>query len=384
MGKQFITTQAPGGAHKSDVLGIALTQKHTFSVSSDGYLKAWANNINETANPMENVQAYFVDALGLHHVAVYENIIQGETICLVAVVAFSGQCYFYKSTGGTFSPVDLLGKSGNFWAPYFFKDPHGKQDVFGLTCSNGATNLYHLVIETPEITHGSASAIVLSTVSLDQYGTILAGIPPSFPTCLAITSDLVAVGYQSGLVTMNSSDTLKPIYSFTAPSQASTVRSLKFQPSFEHESKVLAVARDATSAGTITLYDTKYGEIVGTLTQPTHSTSLTIAAVAHDGWIFEIDFNEDGSFLASGGFDAKVRVWNMESREREATLVLSPSDLDYTEAIEADESDRSAVSCVKFIGKGVRGGILGGDSNEGLVAGSFDKGIRWFREAGGV
>jgi len=38
---------------------------------------------------------------------------------------------------------------------------------------------------------------------------------------------------------------------------------------------------------------------------------------------------------------------------------------------------------VKYIHKNVRGG-LGGAKNEGLVVVALDRGIRWFREAGGI
>ena len=70
----------------------------------------------------------------------------------------------------------------------------------------------------------------------------------------------------------------------------------------------------------------------------------------------------------------------METRERVATINVSLSDFG---DVEGSEMDNSVVSGVKFIRKGVRGGI-GGDTNEGLCAISFDRGIRWYREAGGI
>lgn len=74
-------------------------------------------------------------------------------------------------------------------------------------------------------------------------------------------------------------------------------------------------------------------------------------------------------------------MWNLETSEREATINISITDLD--DASNDDLQDESVASGVKFIGKGVRGGA-GGDSNEGICVISFDRGIRWYREAGGV
>ena len=93
-----------------------------------------------------------------------------------------------------------------------------------------------------------------------------------------------------------------------------------------------------------------------------------------------MSFDEEGKHLASCGFDKCIRVWNLETSEREATISISISDLDDTTHNDQDESVASGVA---FIKKGVRGGS-GGDSNEGLCVVSFDRGIRWYREAGGI
>lgn len=63
-----------------------------------------------------------------------------------------------------------------------------------------------------------------------------------------------------------------------------------------------------------------------------------------------------GKNLVSCGFDKCVRVWNLETSEREATINISITDLD--DASNDDLQDESVASGVKFIGKGVRGVLV--------------------------
>lgn len=206
----------------------------------------------------------------------------------------------------------------------------------------------------------------------------------SFATALDLSSNnLLATGFQNGDVVLTQLDTCKPVYTFRSfgskglKQNSSTVRSVKFSPL----GKLLAVASDSGAYGIITLYDTVYGECVGNFTIPSHSSQTATGAYAHDGWIFEIDFNENGESLLSAGYDGKLRVWNVSTRERESTIILNKTDVD-NEEISTEDVKPSATGA-KFIKKGTRGGA-GGDNNDGIVIISLDKGIRWYREAGGI
>lgn len=104
------------------------------------------------------------------------------------------------------------------------------------------------------------------------------------------------------------------------------------------------------------MYDVQYGENVGTLATPSHSAKSVVGGFAHQGWILGLDFDEEGKNLVSCGFDKCVRVWNLETSEREATINISITDLD--DDTNDDQQDESVASGVKFIGKGVRGELV--------------------------
>ncbi|GEQ70990.1 hypothetical protein JCM33374_g4671 [Metschnikowia sp. JCM 33374] len=344
MGKQYISTVSAAQAHKSDISAVAMTNKYTITVSSDGHASFWDNKQDEVHTPQDFVIQKLIDPIGIHHVAVFEDVPSGSTT-------------------------------------RFYKDPLSTKHRFVATKTNGTTVVYELNLIVAE---DGAVSVDVSTES----GVLNASnIFTSFPNALSIspTEDaLCAVGYTSGDVVVYSIKSHKQVFTFHSTDlqvkqgkgSTSVPRALAFSPG----GSILVVARDNQSAGSITLYDVKYGENVGSLTTSTHSSKTTIGGFAHEGWIMGLSFNEDGSLLASCGFDKCVRVWNLESREREATIQVNVTDLEDTTH---DEVDSSICSGVSFIKKGVRGGP-GGDSNEGLCVVSFDRGIRWYREAGGI
>ena len=141
----------------------------------------------------------------------------------------------------------------------------------------------------------------------------------------------------------------------------------------------MAVARDNQAAGSITLYDVEHGENVGSLATPSHSAKSVVGGFAHQGWILGLSFDEEGKHLASCGFDKCIRVWNLETSEREATISISISDLDDTTHNDQDESVASGVA---FIKKGLEVALVVTAMKD--CVSSFDRGIRWYREAGGI
>lgn len=342
-------------------------------------MKFWSNNVTETDVVKENVKEQFVHKTGLHHVAVLEDIVETTKIAIVATVSFSGEIFFFvvNSLDGSIEPleVDLATKSKDaYWAIQWSKDEEGQNHKFAATQATGATKIWTFTIES------------INKITFSLHGTIAAQTK-TFATALDLSSsnNLLATGLQNGDVVLTQTETSKPVYTFHnfglkgSAQSSSTIRSVKFSPL----GTLLAIASDSGSYGTITLYDTVYGENVGSFTIPSHSSQVPIGAFAHDGWVFEIDFNETGEFLASAGYDGRIRVWNITTREREATLALSPTDFDDEDIAAEDENASSSAIGVKFIKKGTRGGA-GGDNNDGLVVISLDRGIRWFREAGGI
>ncbi|KAK6464597.1 WD40-repeat-containing domain protein [Scheffersomyces coipomensis] len=385
MGKQYISTVNAAQAHKSDIVGLSVTDKFTISVSSDGTAHFWDNQQKEAHNPTDFVIKKFINKVGLHHIATYENVLPDSTIkvVLIAFASFDGSItlnYYLNDDITTWKEFEDADLKKQYWAPGFYKDPESKQDYFVITKSNGASDVFNLNIKD-----NSKSDI---SISLEKVGELNAN-KSAFPNALAIspTSDKkVAVGYTNGEVYIYDLESLKPIYTFhssdlqvsgASTTSASIPRVIEFSPG----GTLLAVARDNQSSGSITLYDVKFGENVGTLTTPSHSSKAAVGGFAHSGWIMGLSFDEAGENLVSCGFDKCIRVWNLETREREATITISITDLEDTEHNE--QYDKSVASGVSFIKKGIRGGA-GGDKNEGLCVISFDRGIRWYREAGGV
>lgn len=343
-------------------------------------MKFWSNNVTETDVAKEHVHEFFVHKTGLHHVAVFEDILETTKISLVATVSFSGEIFFYIINGSdtniTSLNVDLGTKTNRdaYWAVQWSKDEEGKNHKFASTQATGATKVWDFKIES------------FDKVSFTPITTVKSQIK-TFATSVDISSanHLLATGFQNGDVVLTQTDTFKPVYTFRnfglqgSAQSSSTIRCVKFSPL----GTLLAVASDSGSYGNITLYDTVYGENVGSFTIPSHSSQVPVGAYAHGGWVFEIDFNETGEFLTSAGYDGKIRVWNVTTRESVATLSLSPTDFDDEDIAQEDEDASSPAIGVKFIKKGTRGGA-GGDNNEGLAVISLDRGIRWFREAGGI
>lgn len=386
MGKQYISTVSAAHAHSLDILAVAMTNRYTITVSSDGRAVFWDNKQDEVHDPKRHCVDKTINGIGLHHVAVFEDVAPGLTtkVTLLAFGAFDGSILFHIYTDenlDTWRDLDTGSVfTRDFWCPGFYKDPQSARHLFVVTRASGTTSVYDLDVavegDTP---HVDVTRLAGELNSNNNF--------TSFPNTLSVSQSLdalCAVGYTSGDVVVYGIKDLKQVFTFHSTDlqvkQGKGLTSMPRALAFSPGGSLLAVARDNQSAGSITLYDVGYGENVGSLTTLTHSAKTTIGGFAHEGWIMGLSFNEDGSLLASCGFDKCIRVWDLETREREATIQISVTDLDDTSH---DDVDSSICSGVAFIKKGVRGGA-GGDTNEGLCVVSFDRGVRWFREAGGI
>ena len=289
MGKQYISTVSASQAHKLDILGVAITNKFTVSVSSDGYAKFWDNKQDEVHLPKEFVQLVFIDKSGIHAVAAYENVLPSSTlkVTLLAFACFNGSIIFRYYINDDFSTIesltdDIKSFESNCWTPGFYRDPESKQDYFITTKTNGTTEVHLL-----NIVDENEKAVI----TFEKFGQ-LKGNSSSFPNSLAICpteNKKCAVGYINGDVLLYDFVSLKLIYTFRSSdlvtsrnSQSTSIpRVLAFSPG----GTLLAVARDNQAAGSITLYDVEHGENVGSLATPSHSAKSVVGGFAHQGWI---------------------------------------------------------------------------------------------------
>ena len=384
MGKQYISTVLAAQAHKLDITGVAITNKYTITVSSDGYANFWDNKQVDVHDPNDHVVKQDIGSKGLHHVACLEKTLGGlgVKVVVVAFTGFDGLTKLFYYTGddiSTWTEIDSLRFATLTWVPAFYNNPVGNRDSLLVSLANGQVSINDVEYEVTD--DGK-----LTGVKITDTGAFNPNLG-SFPISLAVlaTEDPVfAVGYTNGDVLLCELAKKKIIYSLHSSDLklqgdklSSVPRVLEFSPG----GMILAVGRDIELAGTISLYDVVYGENIGLLTVPSHSNNTGIGGFAHEGWILGLSFNGTGEFLASCGYDKVIRVWNVDTKEREATITVSITDLEDTEHDE--NTDVSVVSGVRFINKGIRGGA-GGDANDGLVAISFDRGVRWYREAGGI
>lgn len=429
MSNIFISTTNCGKAHEADIFSVAVCVPYTITGSGDGSIKLWKNKLLDNEVPRDYHISKFVHKTGIHHVDVFHSVEKGgHEICIISCVAFSGDIFFYEVDvkNGTLSSIDLLTakeKKKSYWAVKWFKsDDQIVCHRFAATDVKGNTYVWRFHPFTKELDEEEAQKEKLKREarlkrnrfqSLDekiaeetseeresQEDLILephlalqgeiAATEPVFATCLDISPNgLIATGFANGTIVVSQVNTLRPIHSFEGfgiqgiEQNSNTVRDVKFSPM----GTLLAVANDSGSYGCVTLYETEFGERVGSFSVPTHSTQSSIGTFAHNGWVFGLSFNSTGEFLATCGYDSKVRVWDVKSRERVSTINISANDVENEQEIMLeDESGDSLkyppVFGVKFIAKGIRGG-MGSDSNEGLCCVCMDRSVRWFREAGG-
>ncbi|AQZ12608.1 SKI8 (YGL213C) [Zygosaccharomyces parabailii] len=421
MSNVFISTANCGKAHDADIFGVSVCSPFTVTCSGDGTIKLWKNKLLDNELPKENVVTQFVHKTGVHHVDAFHSVEKGgHELCIIACVSFAGTVHFYNIDTKTseISDLDMMprqDKKRSFWAVKWFKSNDqmichrlSATDVKGNTVvwrfhpfaqefdeeaakkeqDRRAKRLARgqSVEETPE--HDNNEELTLQP-HLALHGEI-PSVEPVFATCVDFSHNgLIATGFANGSIVVSELTTLRRIHNFEGfgiqgiEQNSSTVRDVRFSPL----GTLLAVASDSGSYGCVSLYETEYGERVGSLTVPTHSAQSSIGTFAHDGWVFGLSFNSTGEFLATCGYDSKVRIWDVKLRERISTLNISAGDIEIEEDIMLQDENGESVKNppvlgVKFISKGVRGG-MGSETNEGLCCVCLDRSVRWFRSAGG-
>lgn len=376
MSTPFISTATVGSAHLSDILGVCITKKFTITCSSDGFLKFWNNNSSERSLYHE----LLVDKLGLHHVEVLEDVFDARKVLLISTVSFRGKIYVFKYDYESDKLVDLKFDSTNsgvpkkvaFWAPLF--DTMAGCTIFACTTVTGKAIIFNVTIEDEEF-------------KFNYRGELFAN-DTSFATCICsnIEENKIVIGHQNGNAYLYDFQQMLLSFNFESYGLKSNsdnnslhiVRSVKLSP---NNSELLAIANDSGSYGTISLYDVKFGEYLGSFTLSTHSSNVGVGNFAHSKWCLSIDFNEKGDKLVSCSLDNTVRVWDVESRTFLTSLKLNETDLEDKDVAQLNDMDSSACTDIKYIPSG----IFGEDGlNEGIVVVGFDRSIRWFREAGGI
>lgn len=431
MSKVYIPTINVGKAHDADIYCVAISKDFTITASGDGYLKFWSNkSIDKKLKPSYSI---LVNPVGLHHVDFFQTVESGKDLFIITCVAFNGQIYFYKfdnndtnitdeddsseaqDSRNVLKEIDLLGKGNelkkqSFWAIKWVKsDDLVISHRLAATDIKGNTYIWRLNIPKEHTESDEISDEVVKELNLELQGTVTPQ-RPQFAMCVDIstTQGLLATGFNNGTVQVVQLSTLRPLYTFegfgiqSTEQHSNCIRAINFSPG----GKLLAVANDSGSYGCITLYETEFGERIGNLTVPTHSsvvngnvnnsniqqlsgenTNSSFGMFAHNGWVFGLNFNPSGELLVSSGYDSKLRIWDVKKRERVCTINITAGDIENEDEIMLEDENGESLQFppifdVKFFGKGIRGG-MGNETNEGICCVCMDRTIRWYREAGG-
>lgn len=373
MSTPYISTSITGLAHLSDILGVCVCNRFTITCSSDGYLKLWKNHSSERELHTE----ILVNKLGLHHVSILEDVVDANKILLISTVSFSGMIYMFKFDFENdqlidlnFNPLDYgLNKKAAFWSPIF--DLRAGLTIFACTTVTGRTSIFDVSIENNDI-------------NFKFRGELYAN-DDSFATCICsdIENNKIVVGHQNGNAYLYDFNQLILSYNFESygfknSKSLNIIRSIAFSP---NNSELLAIAHDSGPFGTISLYDVKYGEYLGSFTISTHSNNVGVGNFAHSKWCLSISFDNEGNKLVSCGLDNLVRIWDVESRTCLNTIKLNSTDLNDEDVSKLNDLDSAACTCVKFVNQGI---FKEDGQNSGIVVVGFDRSIRWFREAGGI
>lgn len=400
MSKVFIPIANAGRAHEADIYSTVVTNPYTISCSGDGNIKLWSNKtlIQEQNRLKELAITKFVHHTGLHHVDAIYTVEPHDigTVMIISAVSFSGNIHFYQFMEDTseFVELDLIDnelKKKSFWACKWVKS--SDQVVhhrFIATDVKGNTYVWKFLSVDKIEEESKGEPTFEKNLHFEFQGEIPSN-NPVFATCVdaSCNKGLVATGFANGAVIVSQLATLRPLYTFEGvgiegvDQNSNSVRSVKFSPG----GNLLSVANDSGSYGCVTLYETEYGERIGNLTVPTQGGSSNIGLFAHNGWVFSQAFNASGENLATCGYDGKVRVWDVKTKDRVSTLNISATDIEIeADIMLTDENGDSLktppVFDVQYINQGTLNGV-GNETNEGLCCVCMDRSIRWFREAGG-
>lgn len=185
-----------------------------------------------------------------------------------------------------------------------------------------------------------------------------------FAMCVDMSADMahLATGHQTGRIHLFSNPSSR--LAAVLPTQTThAVRTVRFSPA----GTLLAAAGDSRI---ISLYSIVSGQRVSSVDAngsggaAGHSLGEQVALLkGHGSWVFCVDWSSTGEYLASAGWDGKIRVWSTETR-----------------------------SCVAVVGSEGEGPVwglrwvkhlMGPGKSEGFVTGGKDGIVRFWREAAG-
>ncbi|XBW35546.1 hypothetical protein QEN19_001121 [Hanseniaspora menglaensis] len=405
MSKNFIPTAHVGSAHMTDIYNVQLSKPFTVTASGDGLLKLWKNSFPEGDQPEDYVYEKFVSKQGIHHSS-FLHFIHPDTrkeYFYVACVTFAGELKFYQFDIENkeflsledklfikFQDSKLL-KNNQFWLVKFLsKNINNKvfNDKLILSTIDSKVISVDLLFNSEEEIFETSETFELQMTEKTLGNSSSINSTP-FITSLDATNmgnNLITLGFNTGHVLILNLFSLRTNFIISLVSKP--IRCVKIS----NKGKLLAVAHDMGVYGCVSLYDIETGDYIGDYTNTMHSTntnSQSLVGYAHSKSCMSVDFNPTDEYLLSSGLDGKFIVWETITREKVASSKLSCNDIENVDKIVSVDkvtlenlSIPGILDC-KYIPKNVRGG-LGGAKNEGIVVVSLDRGVRWFREAGGI
>lgn len=294
--KKYLLNYSAANAHPTDIFSLAATPHHLLSASGSSSIKIYSTRgqtihaeSTEEEIPYPLVQTIEkAHNLGCHHICTN---LDGN---IAASVGFSGgDVKLWECNGdtGEWSEKGSLGieskQAGEHWAPAL------SADGLYLACTtlDGRINVYQTAVITSDNTD-------LTSAKFTQYET-----KGSFGMSVDISPDgsMTASGHQNGSIYIFNNATQRLAHSLSG--LIKPVRAVRFSPA----NRLLAAAGDARI---IALYDTKSGEQVANFT-------------GHSSWILSLDWNWNGEYLLSGGYDGKAKIWSVDRRECVATQTES-------------------------------------------------------------
>ncbi|KAI9642773.1 Ski complex subunit Rec14 [Ciborinia camelliae] len=270
-------------AHKSDIFSLAVTSTSILSASGTSTIKIHST----TTTPPSLSQSLPAHKLGCHHICT------SKAGNVAASAGFDGTVSIWTcSTDLEWSHHGHIvdgNKPGEVWALALSTDGR----FLAGTTVDGKIGVWDLLEPVVELQGENAGKKSVGK-KIREYET-----KGSLGLCVDFSVDgkFTASGHENGGVYVFNNDTGRMVHSL--PGLVQPIRTLSFSP----HTTYLAVAGDSA---TIALYSVAHGEQVANLT-------------GHNSWIFSIDWNFTGEYLASGAWDGKVKVWSVETRTCVAT-----------------------------------------------------------------
>ncbi|KAL6935020.1 related to Antiviral protein SKI8 [Hanseniaspora guilliermondii] len=415
MSKNFIPTVHKGKAHEADIFNVQYSKFATITTSGDGYLKVWKNYLNEGDLPEDNVQSKFLTKAGLHHTSFLEfkDLETKKGMLFIGTISFTGELFIEKydleknefendlelrkilnfdtlmeeEQDTTKSYYNIIEKNTFYLIKFLPKNLNNKitMDKLLLTTVDSKVIVLDLVYQSETSTFDVTRVELLQITEKSLGFKTLQQSETPFITCMDASnklSNVLTLGFNTSHVLILNLFTLTQLFNISLISKP--IRCVKIS----NNATLLAISHDLGINGCVSLYDIETGDFIGDYTNNSHTAKDT-NTFTHKASCLSMDFNESDEFIITAGLDGVVNVWETITRERVGRIKISCNDIENnsdildTDPITLESLTNPGIMDVKYIHKNTRGG-LGGAKNEGLVVVALDKGIRWFREAGGI